>query len=153
MQKLNYILFFVLVCSISFGATTQSAMLSNEPYTMGEDGVIRMNINIIGHVRNPGTFIVYDEIDILTALSLSGGYLPGANIKRIVIQHFEGTKELVNLDKIMFKNISNGSPFKLKPRDTIYIEQKMFSRLITSSNLPSIFLSILNIALTLDRTD
>ena len=51
----------------------------------------------------------------------------------------------------MFKNGSN--EYTLKPRDTIYIEQKMFSKLITSSNLPTIFLSILNIALTLERTN
>ena len=59
----------------------------------------------------------------------------------------------MDLNKIIFQSKSNVSSLKLKPRDTIYIEQKIASKLITSSNLPPIFLSILNIALTLERTN
>ena len=152
MKKNRYII-LLIIQSIIFGVSVNSDMLSNEPYIMGEDGVVRMNINIIGHVKNPGTFIVYDGVDILTALSLAGGYLQGANLKKILIRHFDGTSDLINLDEFMSKNTSKNSESKLRPRDTIYIEQKLGSKLITSSKLPGIILSILNIALTLERTD
>ena len=152
MKKNKYII-LLIIQSIIFGVSVNSDMLSNEPYIMGEDGVVRMNINIIGHVKNPGTFIVYDGVDILTALSLAGGYLQGANLKKILIRHFDGTSDLINLDEFMSKNTSKNSESKLRPRDTIYIEQKLGSKLITSSKLPGIILSILNIALTLERTD
>ena len=152
MKKNTYIV-LLIIQSVIFGVSVNSDMLSNEPYIMGEDGVVRMNINIIGHVKNPGTFIVYDGVDILTALSLAGGYLQGANLKKILIRHFDGTSDLINLDEFMSKNTSKNSESKLRPRDTIYIEQKLGSKLITSSKLPGIILSILNIALTLERTD
>ena len=153
MKKKIYILLLLLLQPLLFGITVKSEMLSNEPYIMGEDGVVRMNINIMGHVKNPGTFIVYDGIDILTSLSLAGGYLQGANLKKILIRHFDGTSDLINLDELMSENTSENSKYKLRPRDTIYIKQKLGSKLITSSKLPTIILSILNIALTLERTN
>ena len=154
MNKIYYIIILLLV-NISFSAIPLSVegMLSSKPYITGEDGVIRMSVNIIGHVKKPGTFVVYDGIDLLTLLSLSGGPLAGANLKKVLIKHYDGSIDIVNLNKLMFnKTSSPNSEFKLKPRDTVFINQKMFSKLITSSNLPTIFLSILNIALTLERT-
>ena len=154
MNKIYYIIILLLV-NISFSAIPLSVegMLSSKPYITGEDGVIRMSVNIIGHVKKPGTFVVYDGIDLLTLLSLSGGPLAGANLKKVLIKHYDGSIDIVNLNKVMFnKTSSPNSEFKLKPRDTVFINQKMFSKLITSSNLPTIFLSILNIALTLERT-
>ena len=35
-------------------------------YITGEDGVIRMYINLMGHVKNPGTYLVYDKIDFMS---------------------------------------------------------------------------------------
>ena len=154
MNKIYYIITLLSV-SISFSTIPLSVegMLSSEPYITGEDGVIRMSVNIIGHIKKPGTFVVYDGIDLLTLLSLSGGPLAGANLKKVLIKHYDGSIDIVNLNKLMFnKTSSPNSEFKLKPRDTVFINQKMFSKLITSSNLPTIFLSILNIALTLERT-
>ena len=154
MNKIYYIIILLLV-NISFSAIPLSVegMLSSKPYITGEDGVIRMSVNIIGHVKKPGTFVVYDGMDLLTLLSLSGGPLAGANLKKVLIKHYDGSIDIVNLNKVMFnKTSSPNSEFKLKPRDTVFINQKMFSKLITSSNLPTIFLSILNIALTLERT-
>ena len=45
-------------------------LISNEPFFSGEDGVIRMYINIGGHVKKPGTYLVYDGIDLMTAISI-----------------------------------------------------------------------------------
>jgi len=151
MRKIIFIIVLVLFQALLFSSPIRSEMLSNELFVTGQDGVLRMSINVIGHVKYPGAYTVYDGIDLMTLISLAGGYLPGANLRKIIIRHSDGSHNKINLNDIMFKNGSN--EYTLKPRDTIYIEQKMFSKLITSSNLPTIFLSILNIALTLERTN
>ena len=50
-----------------------STQLTGEDYITGEDGVPRMSINVWGHVKYPGTYLVYDGIDLLTCLSMAGG--------------------------------------------------------------------------------
>ena len=128
---------------------SSSQLISNEKYIAGEDGVIRMHVKILGHVSNPGVYLVYDGIDIVTLIALAGGYKDGANLSRIAIYNENGTKEILNFKKILDAN----NKITLKPHDTIFIEQKLFSKIFQSSNIPSIILSMLNIALTLDRTD
>jgi len=151
MKKIIYIIILLSFQSFIFSSSVKPEMLSNELFVTGEDGVLRMSINILGHVKYPGSYMVYDGIDLMTLISLAGGYLPGSNLKKIIIRHSNGNTEKINLNEIMFEN---GNPqYKLKPRDTIYIEQKIFSKVFTSSNLPALFISILNIALTLERTD
>jgi len=151
MKKIIYILILITFQSFAFSSPIRDDMLSNELFVTGEDGVLRMSINVIGHVKYPGSYMVYDGIDLMTLISLAGGYLPGSNLKKIIIRHSDGSSERINLNDIMFKNRT--SQYRLKPRDTIYIEQKIFSKVFTASNLPSLFISILNIALTIERTD
>ena len=131
----------------------QHSLLTKETYVTGKDGIIRMNVNIIGHVKNPGSHLVYDGIDFLSLISTAGGYLDGANLKNIIIYHSDGSNEVINLNKFYNSNISSKDLVFIKPNDTVYIEQKKISKIMRSSNLPSIFLSILNIALTIERTD
>ena len=150
-RKIFCVIVLVTFQNFLYSSPIKSDMLSNELFVTGEDGVLRMSVNVIGHVKYPGAYIVYDGIDLMTLISLAGGYLPGSNLKKIVIRHSDGSNERINLNDIMFKDRNH--EYSLKPRDTIYIEQRIFSKIITSSNLPTIFLSILNIALTLERTD
>ena len=152
-MKQNIIIIFLVIIQsfiFPFSIKSQPEMLSSEEFVTGQDGVLRMSVNVIGHVKQPGTYIVYDGIDLMTMISLAGGYLPGTDLKRIIIRSSDGSNKQINLKDIMFNN--KDILYELKPRDTIYIKQKLFSKLITSSNLPTIFLSILNIALTLERT-
>ena len=46
---------------IKIGSTNQ---LTGEDYITGDDGVPRMSINVWGHVKYPGTYLVYDGIDV-----------------------------------------------------------------------------------------
>ena len=66
-------------------------MLSNEDYITGEDGVIRMYVNVIGHVKNPGIYLVYDEIDCMSIMSYAGG-LPGADLQNVIVYGEDGSK-------------------------------------------------------------
>ena len=119
--------------------------LPTPSYVTGPDGTLRMYINVIGHVKTPGSLLVYDGIDLLSAISMAGGYLQGANLERIDIYGADGTSRTIQIENI--------HGIKFKPQDTIFVRQKTLSKIFTSTNLPQIFLSILNIALTLDRTD
>ena len=149
------IIFKYLVDFITYNNSVniENQLLSNEEYITGEDGVIRMYVNVVGHVKSPGIYLVYDEIDYMSMLSAAGGYLPGANLKNIIIFSKDGSQRTINLDLAYRSSLSMNHSVKLKPHDTIYIEEKTSSRIFTSSNLPSLLLSILNIVLTLERTD
>ena len=152
MKKINIITLILL--SFSFVLSNKEFnLLTNESYMTGVDGIIRMNINVIGHVKNPGNHLVYDGIDLLSLLSVAGGYLEGANLKNIKIYHKDGTNENIDLSNFFDLNVPLNNLVVLRPNDTIYVEQKKISQIMRSSNLPAILLSILNIALTLERTD
>ena len=64
--------FGLIFCQTNYraGNTNSSTILTGEDYITGEDGIPRMNVNIWGHVKNPGSYLVYDGIDILTCLSM-----------------------------------------------------------------------------------
>ena len=57
----------------------------SERYLTDKTGNIMMNVNIWGNVNSPGSHLVYDGIDLMTVISLAGGYFPGANLKKIMI--------------------------------------------------------------------
>ena len=151
MFKMYKIIIFIFI-SLIYLNPVQHLELSDQSYITGDDGVIRMPVNVLGHVKYPGTYIVYDRIDILSLFSTAGGYLEGANLKNIKIIHQDGKQSNVNIQKNMKNGFNKELAIKIQPHDTIIIEQKVISRLLTSSSLPSIILGILNIALTIERT-
>ena len=143
----------VLVCfSISsILASPYQDLISSDKYITTEDGVIRLYVNIIGHVKKPGTYLVYDGIDIMTALSSAGGYLNGANLSNITIYKSNGTKSNFNLKKILDSEESLSEKIILDPHDTIYIDESISNKIFSSSNLPYIIISLINPALTLEN--
>lgn len=126
-------------------------LISNESYITGEDGVIRMYVNLMGHVKKPGTYLMYDGIDFLTALSMGGGYLQGADLKNIIIYHQNGKTTKINFNKYLNSSKEISTIVNLLPHDTIFVEEKIISKLLTTSNLPYTILGLLNIAITLDK--
>jgi len=120
-----------------------SSQLNGEDYITGEDGVPRMSINVWGHVKYPGTYLVYDGIDILTCLSMAGGPLTGAKLKEVTIVSKDGSNRIINLDKLL-KN-SNSSIVELEPYDTIYIDETLGNYLLARSNVINILLQITNL--------
>ena len=143
---------FVIIFLFVFlsASPSNSGFISNDEFITGDDGVIRMYVNVIGHVQNPGTYLVYDNIDLLSMLSVAGGYLQGSNLNEIILYRSDGTIENINLTNYL-NNKGTSSQLYLKPRDTIFVEQKKISELLTSTNLPSILLGMLNIILTISR--
>ncbi len=150
MLYFRYYIKIILVTGFMFASSSiNNQLISNEKYIAGDDGVIRMYVNILGHVESPGLYLVYDGIDVMSALSMAGGYRNGANLKNITIYRKDGSKEKFSLQSVL----DNSTEIVFNPHDTIYINQKLISKIFNSSNIPTIVLSILNLALTIDRTD
>ena len=143
--------YFLFIFSILFSDQIPSSLLSNSNYITGEDGVIRMYINVLGNVKSPGTYIVYDGIDFLTALSVAGGYMPGSDLSNITIYRKNGDTESINLNKLLKKELPVDEWINLGPHDTIHINQKLISKVLSTSNLTYTILGLLNLAITLDK--
>ncbi|NQT98208.1 MAG: hypothetical protein HQ562_10745 [Candidatus Marinimicrobia bacterium] len=84
------VFFYLATCAVS-GAdlpTNQHGALlivprSGERYVTDEFGVIRMYVNVWGHVNSPASYLVYDGIDLATLLSVTGGPLSAAPISKV----------------------------------------------------------------------
>lgn len=126
------------------GKISNNIQLTGEDYITGEDGVPRMSVNIWGHVKNPGAHLVYDGIDILTCLSIAGGPMKGAKLSEVKIVSKNGVSKEINLE-----NLSNNDDLKvkLKPYDTIYIDETLGNYLLARSNVINILLQITNLIL------
>ena len=104
-----------------------------------------MSINIWGHVKYPGTYLVYDDIDILTCLSMAGGPLKGANLSDVSITSKSGKTSSVNLSNLM--NNSKTQSVNLKPNDTIYIDENLSSYLLSRAGVITVLLQLTNLIL------
>ena len=58
-----YINILILISFIISSPSINNQLISNEKYITGDDGVIRMYVNVMGHVQSPGLYLVYDKID------------------------------------------------------------------------------------------
>ena len=125
---------------------TSSIQLTGEDYMTGEDGVPRMSINIWGHVKYPGTYLVYDGIDLLTCLSMAGGPLKGAKLSKVSIVSKNGQSQIIDLDKI--KDQNKLSSIKLNPHDTIEVDEKFIHILLTKTSIIAVLLQLTNVILT-----
>ena len=94
-------LILILFCSIFYNTLLISntshvnSYLSDQEFITGEDGVIRMYVNVLGHVNRPGTYLVYDGIDFISLLSLAGGASRGADLTDIKIINDGGESEII----------------------------------------------------------
>ena len=124
-------------------------MPTGKKYFTGQDGVIRMYVNIWGHVNRPGTHLVYDGIDFVTLLSISGGPKEGANIAKIKLirdEPDENGKHVFNIDFTEFVNSGNKETFiEIKPNDTIIIGEKTGHMLMSNLNVLNTALHIFQI--------
>jgi len=118
-------------------------------YITNESGDVFFQINILGHVKNPGTYFIYEGADIFSVLSLSGGPLPGAKLDKI--KFFNKSSNLSVIDLREYVQNGNKVEIDFKPNDTIYVEQTVGSFLFTKSNIINSLLQILNIVLVISN--
>ena len=123
-------------------------------YVSGKDGIIRMYVNVWGHVGIPGRILVDEGIDLATLLSLSGGPNKGANMKNVRIYHEYPDKNgnIVHiLDLTEFLKTGDRSNFvSIQPNDTFIFRQTTFSYLLQEIGTINTIMSLINIYLNLN---
>ena len=158
-SNLSKIFFCIFFLSILFpqngrvdytGKVKSDYIINGQEYITGDNGDLLMYVNIWGHVENPGTYLVYDGIDLLTLLSLAGGPSSGAQLKRIQIINSDGSsynKKTINLESYM----NNPSQIIIKPHDTIYVKESTSSFIFSKTNVINTLLQIINIAYVMTK--
>ena len=123
---------------------------TGEEYITGEDGIKRIYVNVWGHVKNPGPYLVYEDIDIITLLSVAGGPLDGANLSKVkIISQSDSETSIVNLDNIINSNENNQINFK--PYDTVVIKPTLGYYVLNNASAINMFLQVLNLGVTLQN--
>ena len=146
-----------LVLDQSFSQTeseqTRIPLSTGARYVSGDDGIIRMYVNIWGHVGDPGRILVDEGIDIATLFSLTGGPQKGANLKKIRVYHEYPDKNgnIVHiLDLTDFLKTGDRSNFiSIQPNDTFIIKQTAWSYMIEEINTVNTLMNLFNIYLNL----
>lgn len=79
------------------------------------------HVNILGELNRPGQYQIFEPTDIMSAISLAGGFRNTQKVKFINIIRKNGKREKVKMKEFM------ETPEKytfLEPGDTIYVESK-----------------------------
>jgi len=126
-----------------------SYKISSEKYITDSNGNIRMNVNIWGHVAQPGSHMVFEGIDMVTLLSLVGGPNIGARLDKIKLIREVPDKDGKLIFTINFNEfLESGDRYsfiKIKPNDTIIVPQKFSSILLTAAGGINTFLSLVTL--------
>ena len=151
MEKMKiYILLIFL--SLSFPIKENKyAIPSGEEYIIGEDGIKRIYINIWGHVNKPGTYLVYEGIDLATLLSMAGGPLDGADLNKIEIISKKNNSNFKVVDFSDFLLSNDIDKYKFKPYDTIKINPTTKFYLRQNAYLINVLLQIITLGITVNQ--
>ena len=124
-------------------------------YVSSDDGVLRMYVNIWGHVATPGRILVDDGIDLATLLSLTGGPSKGANMKNVRVYHEYPDKNgnIVNIiDFTEFLKTGDRSNFiNIQHNDTFIIQQTVLSYIIEEVGTVNTLMNFINLYLNLSN--
>lgn len=152
---LSTILLLINLCFGQLDANIQlvPSVSTGERYLTGEDGVIRMYVNVWGHVKAPGRILVNDGIDMATLLSLIGGPMDGADLNKITVYHEYPDKNgsiFNTIDLNEFIKTGDRSNFiKIYPNDTFIFNQTPWSYFLQEINTINLLVSLLNIYLNI----
>ncbi len=122
---------------------------SGERYVTDEDGIIKMWVNVWGQVNRPGSYLVYDGIDLATLLSVTGGPTQGANLNRIKLYRElpdanGNMSKTINLNKFL-KTGDRGEFTRILPNDTFVIPQSFSSYIFSNLNIVNTIINIYNL--------
>ena len=136
---------------VLIGSDLDQSKFYDSKYIIDESGNIFMNINIIGHVKQPGTYLISEKSDILSVLSKAGGALPGAKLNKVALINIDGEKQEINLNRYLNSRLlENLYEINFKPNDTIYIKQTVGSYLFSNTSLINSFLQLVNIYISIN---
>ena len=153
MEKIKIYYFIIFLSFLIPIKENDYNMPTGEDYIVGEDGIKRMYVNVWGHVKNPGTYLVYENIDVTTLLSIAGGPLNGANLSKIkIISHAQEDNsrvKIINFNKILDTN--KNAKINFYPYDTITIEPTLKFYFRQNANLINVLLQLITLTVTLNN--
>ena len=142
--KLTVALF--LISSSLFSQSNTKSVVSGDEYITSSDGIVQIYVNIWGHVKNPGTFLVFDGATTVDVLSQAGGPLDGAKLSSIEVRSKKDGK-IIEIDL----NNHQEAITRLKPYDTIVVTQTVRNKLSKNASIISILVQLLNLLYTIDK--
>tara|TARA_Y100000994_G_scaffold238210_1_gene230536 strand:+ start:306 stop:758 length:453 start_codon:yes stop_codon:yes gene_type:complete len=148
MAKIKLYIFFVLVSTLLAFNSNDYNIPTGEDYITGEDGIKRIYINIWGHVKYPGTYLVYEDIDITTLLSMAGGPLDGADLSNIKVMRKNNTSDNIDLENILSSN--KDINFEFSPYDTISVKPTFSFYIRDNAYILNVFLQLLTLGITVN---
>lgn len=165
-MKKKYILLiialFILGTCWAQGSSGTSSISSSSAFsfsgTMGDQNQLRMQTYIWGQINRPGLYIVPDDTDLITLISLASGPTEDAKISkiRIVRSGFETHKnEIIEVDLEKYLETGNRDLIPvLEAGDTVIVPATVFygmervatfiSKFATVLSMYNLYLSISN---------
>ena len=143
----KYILIVFFHFSIILSNTTNSSTFDY----ITESGKVYMPINVLGHVKAPGTYLVLEGSSVFDILAAASGPLPGSKLNKILLYRQYNQFNSINLNLLL--NSDKDFDVVFKPNDTIYIKQTFGSYLMSNSSIVNVVLSIMNAILIFDKID
>ena len=152
----RYIIALVIIISFTgtvFGQAGRSIFSSyprsGERYITDDDGIIKMWVNVWGQVTGPGSYLVYDGIDLASLISTSGGPKPGANLNKIRLYRelpdADGKLSItIDLEKFL-KSGDRGDFTRVLPNDTYVIPQSFRSYIFSNLDIVNTLLNFYNL--------
>lgn len=157
-RKISIITFFSFCFSqdIKLNENTFSDFqISSEKYLTDEKGNILMYVNVWGEVNQPGHHLVYEGIDFATLLSIVGGPIKGANLKKVKLHRevpdADGTLTYnINLNKFLVSG-DRKDFVQIKPNDTILIPTKTSTIVLKQIGTINTIFSLITLYLTINN--
>ena len=149
-KKLFY--FFISLNFIFFNflyGDSKQVEISDFNYIADESGKVHMSINVLGHVKMPGTYIINQNGNFFDILAASGGIMDGANINNVYLYRQNNEKIKINFKQYLKTGTDLNIEFQ--PNDTIYIQKSLFASFISNTHVLNLIISIMNLYLLFDR--
>ena len=150
-MKKNVIFIFIVIITSSqiFAQNNTTSQVLNQKYITDDQGNILMNVNVWGHVNNPGIHLVHDGIDLITLISIVAGPKEGANLSSIKLYRAEPEEDgqlvyTINLEKF-YENGDRKALIDIKPNDTIIFEQTKWSKMLSNAGTFNTLLNVVNL--------
>ncbi len=107
-------------------ARLREGYLVNPQVTVFTQEFVSKRIFVLGQVKKSGNFPMRNEMSVIEAISLAGGFTNMADLNNVVVTRKETGREIRIVVNI--RSIVNGQEenFYLKPGDIIYVRERFF---------------------------
>lgn len=132
-----------IVATMLVACTAASATHAQGDYILGEERRLEIVVHVLGEVTRPGELRVYDNTNVLEALSKAGGGTQYANLSAVTITRVNPNPSLnsrreqiihVNIEDYLHKGAKKPLPM-LQPGDVISVPRNNLSRWKTTASI------------------